>query len=33
MKVSHMGVGKGEQGGPWILKLLAKKGYFFNFEE
>jgi len=31
-----MGVRRVEQGGfqalPWILKLLAKKGCFFNFE-
>jgi len=27
-----MGVGRGGQGPPWILKLLAKKGCFFNFE-
>jgi len=27
-----MGVGRGVSS-PWILKLSAKKGYFFNFEE
>jgi len=27
-----MGVEKGGAGRPWILKLLAKKGCFFNFE-
>jgi len=29
-----MGVGRGDRGAfpPWILKLLAKKGCFFNFE-
>jgi len=34
-KFGSMGVGRGVQGGPWppwILKLLAKKGCFFNFE-
>ena len=32
---THMGVGRGGKGAlapPWILKLLATKGCFFNFE-
>jgi len=35
MKYLEHGRRKGGQGGPWphwILKLLAKKGCFFNFE-
>jgi len=32
--LSCMGIGRGTGGAlaPWILKLLAKKGCFFNFE-